>query len=81
MLGGGGGGCWTAHFSIIIIIEVKFLEKLDPENRKYFLAMAKEKGIDFKVLFDKYKDMDAERINKLLDTEITDSLPPFYATA
>lgn len=60
---------------------VKFLEKLDPENRKYFLAMAKEKAIGFKVLFDKYKDMDVERINKLLDSERNDSFPPFYATA
>jgi len=60
---------------------VKFLEKLEPENRKYFIAVAKEKGIGFKALFDKYKDMDAERINQLLDTEKTDDLLPFYATA
>lgn len=60
---------------------MKFLEKLDPENRKYFLAMAKEKGVGFKDLFDKYKDMDAERINKLLYIERTNSLPPFYVTA
>lgn len=55
------------------------LEKIGPENRKYLLTIIRMKEMDFKALYERYKNMDAKSLSLFLDPEKTNKNTPFKA--